>query len=42
MLCYPLLYGRRAAPSKEDDETLEKEMDACSALAQDNAVTSDQ
>jgi hypothetical protein len=40
-LCHPLSYGRRAAPSKEDSETLEKGTDAYSALAQDNTVTSD-
>jgi hypothetical protein len=41
-LCHPLSYGRRATPSKEDGGTLEKGTDVCSALAQDNAVTSDQ
>jgi hypothetical protein len=40
-LCHPLSYGRHAAPSKEDGGTLEKGTDACSALAQDNTVTSD-
>jgi hypothetical protein len=41
-LCYPLLYGPRAAPSKEDGGTLEKGMDACLAPVQDNAVMSNQ
>jgi hypothetical protein len=41
-LCYPLSYGPSAAPSKEDGGTLEKGMDACSAVTQDNVVTSDQ
>jgi hypothetical protein len=41
-LCYPLSYGPSVAPSKEDGRTFEKGTDACSALAQDNAVTSDQ
>jgi hypothetical protein len=41
-LCYPLSYGPDAAPSKEDDGTLERGMDVCSTLAQDNTVTSDQ
>jgi hypothetical protein len=41
-LCYPLSYGPRAAPSKEDGGTLEKGTDACLALTQDDAVTSDQ
>jgi hypothetical protein len=34
-------FHRQHAPSKEDDETLEGG-DACSTLAQDNTVTSDQ
>jgi hypothetical protein len=41
-LCYPLSYGPRTAPSKEDGEARERGKDACSMLAQDNAVTSDQ
>jgi hypothetical protein len=41
-LCHPLLYSRRAAPSKEDSGTLEGGIDTCSALTQDHAVTSDQ
>jgi hypothetical protein len=41
-LCYPLLYGPGIVPSKEDDGTLEKGMDARSTPAQDDAVTSDQ
>jgi hypothetical protein len=41
-LFYPLLYGPRAAPSKEDSETLERGMDAYLAPAQDNAMMSDQ
>jgi hypothetical protein len=41
-LCYPLSYGLSAASSKEDGGALEKGTDACSTLAQDNAVTSDQ
>jgi hypothetical protein len=41
-LCHPLSYVRRAAPSKEDGGTLEKKMDAYSALAQDHVVMSDQ
>jgi hypothetical protein len=40
-LCYPLSYGPGAAPSKEDDITLEKGMDACSTPAQDDVVTLD-
>jgi hypothetical protein len=40
--CYPLSYRRRAAPSKKDGEALEKGMDACLALTQDDAVTSGQ
>jgi hypothetical protein len=41
-LGHPLPYGRRAAPSKEDGETLEKGTDICPAHTQDNAETSDQ
>jgi hypothetical protein len=41
-LCRPLSYGRRAEPSKQDGGTLERGTDACSTLAQDHAVTSDQ
>jgi hypothetical protein len=41
-LCCPLPYGPRAAPSKEDDGALERGTDACSLLAQDNAVASNQ
>jgi hypothetical protein len=41
-LCHPLSYGRHAAPSKEGGGALEKGTDTCSALAQDNAVMSDQ
>jgi hypothetical protein len=41
-LCYPLLCGPRAAPSKDDGETLKEGTDACLAPAQVNAVTSDQ
>jgi hypothetical protein len=41
-LCYPLLYGPRAASSQEDGRTLKKGTNACLALAQDDAVTSDQ
>jgi hypothetical protein len=40
-LCRPLSYGWRAVPLKEDGKTLEGGTDACSALAQDDAVTSD-
>jgi hypothetical protein len=40
-LCFPLSYGRHAAPSKRDGGTLEKETDACSVPAQDNAMTPD-
>jgi hypothetical protein len=41
-LYYLHLYGPRAAPSKEDDGTLEEGMDARLAPAQDDAVMSDQ
>jgi hypothetical protein len=41
-LCYPLLYGLGAAPSKEAGGTLEKGTDACSTPAQEDAVTPDQ
>jgi hypothetical protein len=41
-LCCPLSYSPRAAPSKEDDGTLEKGTDAYLAPAQDDTVTSDQ
>jgi hypothetical protein len=41
-LCHPLSYDRRAAPSKEDGGALKGGTDACSAPAQDHAVTSDQ
>jgi hypothetical protein len=41
-LCCPLSYGPSATPSKEDGRTLERGMDACSMLTQDNVVTSDQ
>jgi hypothetical protein len=41
-LCCPLSYGLRAAPSKEDDGTLEKGTDTRLAPAQDDAVMSDQ
>jgi hypothetical protein len=41
-LCYPLLYGLRAASLKEDGGALERGTDTYSMLAQDNAVTSDQ
>jgi hypothetical protein len=41
-LCYPLSYGLRAAPLKEDVRTIEKGTYTRSALAQDNVVTSDQ
>jgi hypothetical protein len=42
ILCYPLSYRLGATPSKEDGETLEGGTDACSTLAQDNTMTSDQ
>jgi hypothetical protein len=41
-LCHPLPYGRRAAPSKEDDRALEKGTDICHAPTRDNTVTSNQ
>jgi hypothetical protein len=41
-MCRPLSYGRRAAPSKEDDGTLEGGTDNYFTLAQDYAVTSGQ
>jgi hypothetical protein len=39
-LCHPLPYGRRAAPSKEDDGALEGKTDDYATPAQDYAVTS--
>jgi hypothetical protein len=39
-LCHPLLYGRRAAPSKEDCGALEGKTDDYSTPAQDYAVMS--
>jgi hypothetical protein len=41
-LCHPPPYGRRAAPSKEDGETLEKGTGTCPTPTRDDAVTSDQ
>jgi hypothetical protein len=40
--CHPLLYGRRAAPSKKDGRALEGKTSNYSAPAQDCAVTSSQ
>jgi hypothetical protein len=39
-LCYPLSYGRRAAPLKKDGGALENWTNACLALTQDDAVKS--
>jgi hypothetical protein len=41
-LCYPLSYGPRAAPSKEDGGTLKRGTDACLTPAQDDTVMSGQ
>jgi hypothetical protein len=41
-LCRPLSYGLHAAPSKEDDGTLERGTDAYPALALDDSMTSSQ
>jgi hypothetical protein len=41
-LCHPLLYGRRAAPSKKDGRALEGKTSNYSAPAQDCSVTSSQ
>jgi hypothetical protein len=41
-LYHPLLYGRRTAPSKKDDGTLEGKMHDYPAPARDDAVTSGQ
>jgi hypothetical protein len=41
-LYHPLMYGRRAAPSKEDGRTLERGTDIYFAPTRDDVVTSDQ
>jgi hypothetical protein len=41
-LCHPLPHGRCAAPSKEDNGTLEKGTDIYPAPTRDNTVTSSQ